>query len=305
MAETVQSAVRIERIEAADGAVADLQQVIPCGADARAWVVWLPALGVAARHYLPLARALAQHGIAVALHEWRGIGSSDRRAGRGSDWGYRELLTMDVVASVAAARAASSGAALCIGGHSLGGQLAALHAALHAHDCAGLLLAGSGVPYWRRFPWYRMIGPVVASAPWIARLRGHFPGRRLGFGGNEARGVIADWARSGRSGRYAPAGLDEDFERRLAELRLPVLALRMQHDWLAPERSIAWLLGKMPRALVETGLITSADLGGAPADHFAWMKAPDAVANRIAAFVGTRCVPKLVSDNGFLQKNLS
>ena len=32
-------------------------------------LLWLPALGVAARHYLPFAEALAAQGVAVFLHE--------------------------------------------------------------------------------------------------------------------------------------------------------------------------------------------------------------------------------------------
>ena len=36
-------------------------------------LLWLPALGVAARHYAPFAQALAERGIAVFVHEWRDI----------------------------------------------------------------------------------------------------------------------------------------------------------------------------------------------------------------------------------------
>ena len=38
-------------------------------------------------------------GVAVVMHEWRGIGSSDRRAGRRCNWGYRELLQDDLPAT--------------------------------------------------------------------------------------------------------------------------------------------------------------------------------------------------------------
>ena len=67
----------------------------------RARLLWLPALGVAARHYLPLAEALAARGVDTRLHEWRGNGSSSLRASRTQDWGYRELLALDLPASVA------------------------------------------------------------------------------------------------------------------------------------------------------------------------------------------------------------
>src|SRR5690606_4188822 len=88
------------RVEAGDGHRFELLSLIP-ERPTRS-LLWLPALGVAARHYLPLAEALAARGVAVFLHEWRGHGSSSRRAGRDSDWGYEELLTLDIPASEAA-----------------------------------------------------------------------------------------------------------------------------------------------------------------------------------------------------------
>ena len=67
----------------------------------RMHLLWLPALGVAARHYLPFAEALAARGVAVYLHEWRGNGSSSLRPSHTQDWGYRELLELDLPASIA------------------------------------------------------------------------------------------------------------------------------------------------------------------------------------------------------------
>jgi predicted alpha/beta hydrolase len=268
----------------ADGARAELLCVAPEG-EPRCAVYWLPAMGVPARQYLPLATALAAQGVAVALHEWRGIGSSSLRAGRRCNWSYRELLQRDLPTGMAAMRAHWPQARAWIGGHSLGGQLACLHAALHPHEMTGIALVASGAPYWRRFRHGALIGLAYALAPVLAVLRGYLPGRRIGFGGNEARGVISDWARSGRTGRYAAAGMDEDFEQRLAALELPVLAQRLRDDWLGPAASLDWLLGKMPHALRQRELVTPGDLGGGAADHFGWMKTPGPIAARIAEWI--------------------
>lgn len=272
-------------VVAGDGARSELLLFAP-QAPPRRTLYWLPAMGIPAKHYLPLAAALAARGVAVALHEWRGIGSSDRRAGRRSDWGYRELLDADLPAGLAVAHGRWRGADVCIGGHSLGGQLACLYAALHPSAFAGIALVASGAPYWRRFRHGAAIGAAYVLAPWLAALCGHLPGRRIGFGGNEARGVVADWARSGRTGRYAAAGMDIDLERRLAALEAPVLALRLRDDWLGPAASLDWLLGKLPQAPHEVAVVAAAELGGQPADHFTWMKAPDAIAARIAHWIG-------------------
>ncbi len=270
-----------------DGSTLELLCVVPAG-EWRHLLFWLPAMGISARQYLPLAEALAERGVAVALHEWRGIGSSNRRAGYHCSWGYRELLMDDMPAAREALRSHWPQAVHWLGGHSLGGQLAALYASLHADQYRGLLLVASGAPYWRHFRRGWLIGAAYAIAPLLATLVGHFPGRRIGFGGNEACGVIDDWSRSGRSGRYAAVGVDRDFEQGLAELCMPILALRLRDDWLGPPSSLEWLLGKMPMVAAVVEVIAPQDLGGRPADHFGWMKAPDAVARHIAGWIGKR-----------------
>lgn len=272
---------RVARVTAADGAAAELLLV---GDDApRRWLYWLPAMGMPARHYLPFAQALAARGVAVALHEWRGIGSSGLRAGRRRDWSYRTLLREDLPAGIAAARAAWPRATGCLGGHSLGGQLAAVYAGLHPGQATGLVLVATGAPYWKNFrlPW--LIGVAYVAAPALAALVGRFPGRRIGFGGNEARGVIRDWARSGRTGRYAAEGMG-DLEPSMAAFDAPVLAIRLRDDWLGPAASLAWLLGKLPGATVARAVLGPEDLQGR-ADHFGWMASPEPVAARVAAWL--------------------
>jgi predicted alpha/beta hydrolase len=130
-----------------------------------------------------------------------------------------------------------------------------------------------------------MILAAYALATPLARLLGHLPGRKIGFGGNEARGVTADWSRSGRTGRYAARGMAVDFEQRLASLCLPVLALRLRDDWLGPLSSLEWLLDKMPNASRQVGAVAPDQLAGQAADHFTWMKVPDGVAAQLVAWM--------------------
>lgn len=271
-------------VSLADGSCFELLCVNPQGA-CRGWLYWLPAMGVPARHYLPLAEALALRGIAVVLHEWRGIGSSNRRASRRSNWGYRELLEQDLDQGWQAVRKHWPNANVWIGGHSLGGQLGALRASLDSAAVAGVVLVASGAPYWRVYRHGWLLGLSFVLAPMLARLVGYLPGRRIGFGGNEAVGVIDDWARSGRSGRYAASSTVDDLEQRLAALDLPVLALRLRDDWLGPKASLNWLLGKMPLAARQVEVIGPQELGGRPADHFGWMKTPAPIAARIAIWI--------------------
>jgi predicted alpha/beta hydrolase len=268
-----------EAVAAADGHGWNLLAHAP--ARPRARLLWLPALGVAARHYLPLADALAAHGIATHLHEWRGNGSSSLRPSRERDWGYRELLTLDLPASHAALPA--DGVPLLLGGHSLGGQLACCFAGQHPHPFAGLWLVASGTPYWRSFPPPRrwLLPSLYRFLPWLARRQGTLPGRRLGFGGTEARGLIADWAQVGLGNRYAAAGLDRDLEADIARLRMPAHGVLLADDWLAPPGSLHALLAKLPHAPARITRLDAAALQG-PADHFSWMRRPEAVATALA-----------------------
>ena len=267
-------------LSTADGARFELLCVSP--AAPRRVLYWLPAMGMPARHYLPFAEALASRGVGVVLHEWRGIGSSNRRAGRHDDWGYRELLHDDLLAGMAALQQRWPRCGYSVGGHSLGGQLGVLLASLHPGVFDSFVLVASGAPYWRRFRHAWLIGLCMLLAPVLAKLCGYLPGRRLGFAGNEARGVIADWTRSGRSGKYAVKGLDRDLEQALAAVRLPALALRLRDDWLAPAASLDWLLDKLGPAPRTDIVLTSQDLDGELADHFSWMKSPAPLAGRMA-----------------------
>lgn len=273
-------------LSTSDGADFELLCVVPDSS--RRLLYWLPAMGMPARQYLPLAQALAARGVGVVLHEWRGIGSSNRRASRHADWGYRELLQQDLAAGLATLRQRWPQASCSVGGHSLGGQLGLLFAGLHPGEFDSLVLVASGAPYWRTFRHGWLVGLCMWLAPVLANACGYLPGRRLGFGGNEARGVIADWTRSGRSGQYRAKSVDRDLEQALGELRLPVLAMRLHDDWLGPAASLQWLLDKLGPAPRTIEVITSRDLDGRPADHFDWMKSPEPLAMRMAHWLAAQ-----------------
>jgi predicted alpha/beta hydrolase len=270
-------------VGAGDGHRWELLAYVP--SQPRAALLWLPALGVAARHYASLAQALAARSIAVFLHEWRGHGSSSLRADHHCDWGYRELLTLDLPASEDAISAVlPSPVKRIIGGHSLGGQLAACRLALAPSSAQRLWLVASGAPYSRAFPMPLRHGLALACRllPWLADRAGALPGRRIGFGGREARGVMRDWAGSARSGRYGAAGLDVDIEAAFARVDAEATGVLFRHDWYAPEPSLRFLLSKLPNARCTIGQLDDAALG-MRSDHFRWMRRPEAVVERLVA----------------------
>lgn len=272
---------RLVSIQATDGARVELMLDVPD--QARCGLLWIPALGMPARQYHELAQALNAQGIAVARHEWRGIGSSSLRAGRECNWAYRELLS-DVNDSLAAAQAAAPGLRWVVGGHSLGSQFAAMLFALRPDALDGLVMVAGGTPYWRNFSGFSQIAirTLFAIAPLIGGVRGHFPGRRFRFAGNEARGVIRDWSRTGINGRYEPQDVADDIEAAFSRRRGPLLGIWPDDDWLTPRASFEALLAKFPNADIARVNLTAADFSGIRADHFSWLKQPAAIATAVA-----------------------
>jgi predicted alpha/beta hydrolase len=220
--------------------------------------------------------------VAAFVHERRGNGSSSLRPSRRLDWGYRELLE-DIAASHAVAVAATPGLPQVLGGHSLGGQLAGLHLGLHPDAAGALWLVASGSPYFRAYPRpARWALPLAYRfLPWLARVNGVLPGRWIRFAGNEARGVIADWARTALSGRYAASGIDTDLDEAMARFTGEARAVVLADDWLAPASSVGFLLSKFRPSRTQTVMLDAARLG-TRADHFAWLKQPSAVAAFLA-----------------------
>lgn len=70
----------------------------------------------------------------------------------------------------------------------------------------------------------------------------------------------------------------------LSALAQPVLGVRMSRDWLVPAASMQALLDKMGGGQRQVELFDDARLG-ARADHFRWMRQPQALAACIAGWI--------------------
>ncbi|WP_433392341.1 alpha/beta hydrolase family protein [Micromonospora sp. KLBMP9576] len=245
-------------------------------------VLIVPAMGVRARYYRPFAGALRAAGLAVAVADLRGTGESTPRPSRSCRYGYPELAA-DVGATLAALKARRDGRRTLLLGHSLGGQAALLHLALHdGHDVDGLALVAVGVPWWRVFPGPRGYGvlPYSQAIAGMTRLLGVWPG--WGFGGRQARGVIRDWAYTARTGRF-PHLHTVDAEAAVRTLRTPVLAVSVDDDQYTPHETVDHLCAKLGVAPVERERYTPAQ-AGARMDHFTWVRASTPLAARVARF---------------------
>ena len=246
----------------------------------------LPALGITGAYYRGFANALAARGLRVVVADLPGHGRSPIRAGRGSDWSYADLVTIHAPAVVRAARERFPRAPLIWLGHSIGGQIALLHAGRDPDAQRAVVVIASGSAHaacWSG-PRRRYMRLAPRACALLARPLGYFPGHRVGFGGREASTLIRQWASAARSGRYAWG--DFDGEAALAGWSGPTLAIPLAGDVWAPQAAMAHTLDK-----------TQAEVSWrpwaepAPPDHNRWPREPEPPARLILTWLEEQGIP--------------
>ncbi|WP_196138971.1 alpha/beta fold hydrolase [Aliikangiella sp. G2MR2-5] len=243
----------------------------------------LPAMGVPARKYLPLAENLNAEGVATALFEWRGLGSSNLRASRKVNFGYNHILSDDLPVAIKQVREDFPQNPMYILGHSLGGQLGLLALCQYPDEFEGMVGVATGTPYFKGWQFPSNLGLFISSKlmRWIAAAIGHFPGRKLGFAGREARQVIRDWSRSVSSGEYRVEGNPHEFETLCHQLKKRALLITIDDDILAPPKSAQNLGKKLSASEVTYMHLGKGDFPSGKTGHFNWMQDPLPVVEQI------------------------
>ena len=248
-------------------------------------VLFLPAMGVPAKKYHHWCTALAEDGVVCAIMDLRGIGASSVRASRSVNFSFAHLIELDIPAALACLEAEYKNNPLFVAGHSLGGQLAALYCgyANTEKDLVapkGLALVASCSIFYYRWPapgsW--VLWMFTQASNLLAKALGYFPGKKVGFGGTEARGIISDWAYNARTGEYHIQSIKDksrtNYEPMLNSVLCPTLSINFKDDRFAPINATNHLLGKLrPRSLKRLQF-NRLDLKAIRADHYSWMKAP-------------------------------
>ncbi|WP_051782171.1 MULTISPECIES: alpha/beta fold hydrolase [unclassified Streptomyces] len=256
----------------------------PAGTPRAVVLIW-PAMAVTASYYAPFCAELAELGIASVTVDLRGQGESRPRPDRTSRYGYDELAARDWPQSVAAVRERfGADTPLYLLGHSIGGQVSALYSAREPKGVDGMVFVAAGSVDHRGFPGAGALRVLASTqlAASIARLWGYFPGHRLGFGGRQPARLIRDWARIARTGRFEPARADFDYTDALASVRLPVLAVSVAGDTLAPPTAVDRLCAALPSCTVQRWHYRPES--GIRVDHVRWARHGGPVAARIRAW---------------------
>jgi predicted alpha/beta hydrolase len=256
---------------------------------ASASIVLMAALGVGAKFYQPLAVALQQAGMNVALVEQRGHGDSPLRPSRKTDFGFREALQQDIPAVLNRLQDQASGLPCYLMGHSLGGHYAAITAGRFPERVAGVIITACGSPWTEAFSGKtrRQLKLLCRLIPFFNLLLGYYPGDRLGFGGREARTLMADWLALAKTNVYQARGMDENFDAAIGRYAGPLLSIRLADDPFAPEAAMAAVSDKFLRSEVDKVVISAAELGD-KADHFRWARTPAAVADKVTRWLASQ-----------------
>jgi predicted alpha/beta hydrolase len=252
--------------------------VFPAETDTDRTYLVLPALGVRASFYKHLGAAIAGEGYNALTLDWRGHGQSSIRPGRGLDYGYSDYI-QDLRESVLLAAETFPGSRLVLLGHSLGGQLGCLLISRYPELVRDIILVASCSVYYRGWDGWqalrvRMVGGGFHQ---LARLLGHFPGDKIGFGGREFPRLMRDWGFNARTGGYHPQGDDFDYETALGKVQARVKGISIENDDMAPERAVINLLNKFGEEAEVEHMHLTRNQTNREIDHFSWARQPEVI----------------------------
>jgi predicted alpha/beta hydrolase len=168
-----------------------------------------------------------------------------------------------------------------------------LGAAANPDKIRGIVLVASGTVhlpcYSTRYRW--RVRSLVLLSRITAAVAGHFPGKRLGFAGREASGVMRDWSHVAHTGEFSPHGSAFNYEQAMRKLKLPVLALNFKADPWSPIKATKGLLSKLPRSSPVHWHWGTAETEGLEFDHFSWTKQPALIATAVAQHICQTTAP--------------
>lgn len=240
-------------------------------------IICMPAMGVAAKHYLPLAEALTVLGWNVIIADLRGTGESLMKASHGIDFGYHEMVTYDWPSVVNTASDLFPHSKKIFLGHSLGGQLSALYMSRWPGNVSALILVAAPSVYYRGWPFHYGLSLILLTqlARLVSGVIGYFPAQRLGFGRRVSKTVAKDWAYIVRTGLYNPNGADVNYEELLPTITDPVLAVSFSDDTFAPQKAVDNFCLKMSKADITRWHLDPKEIGYRALGHMGFLRPRD------------------------------
>ena len=249
-------------------------------------ILILPAMGVKASYYEPFVQQLKEQGLMAITADLRGLGLSSIRPSSKVDFGYFEMVKdLKVITDVIKKEFPNQ--KIYGLGHSLGGQIAALAQAKYPSLLDGLVLTAANSVYYKGWAgkqrYTNLFGYYVFSL--MSRMLGYFPGHKVGFGGKAAKTQMIDWSHVGKKGWYQLVGDSLDYEAALNQLKIPVLAIYIEGDWMSPKAAMAHLYQKFNSAAPITNFTLTRAATGVQLNHFNWVKNSTTIAKAIKNWI--------------------
>ncbi|WP_187269601.1 alpha/beta hydrolase family protein [Flagellimonas hymeniacidonis] len=204
-------------------------------------LVIAPATGVKQSFYGHFAEYMARHGIWVLTFDYMGIGDSLRGPitqlkGNAQEWG-----SVDLEAVLSFVMDENPHGALCILGHSIGGQLIGL--APTSRKASRIILVGAQSGYWKFWPglsrikmlfyWYFLL-------PSLTWMFGYFPGKKILGMENLPKNMALQWRYWCTLPNYI---LDDVPPEQLfyKDIDARLLVISMERDTFAPLAAVEYL----------------------------------------------------------------
>lgn len=244
-------------------------------------------MGVRGSYYEMVGKQFSEVGYEVVLTDLRGIGNSSVRPSRKVDFGYHEMLELDYKSILEKVKTIFPNKKIFALGHSLGGQLVSLFSAKNSNSFDGVILIACCSVYFKGYG-SRQIPTLFFTQFYyfVSVLLGYFPGKKMGFGGTEAKTVMSDWSNQARTGNYILKNDDFDFEAGLKKVTIPILVISFQADTLAPPKAVSHLIGKFGEtANKEYIYLKNDDSRNDNFGHFNWAKKPNKIVSLIAKWI--------------------
>ena len=172
-------------------------------------------------------------------------------------------------------------------GHSLGGQLGCLYSCHKNLDVlASIVIAGGNVGYhsWSGMARFKTFF-VTQFFGIISMLMGWFPGKKIGFGGNQPKNIMIDWSRNARTGIYQLRNQKIDYEMVSKDVKSLFLGIVIPNDFFAPYSSTKNLLDKFSSSDREIATIKADSFKEITPNHFSWLKEPGSAIHILASWL--------------------
>jgi len=216
-----------------------------------------------------LAAAVAAAGYRTIAFDFRGHGDS----GGGDDWGYDDLVRVDLPAVAECARARGEDLPVLVLGHSLGAHVALAAQGTGRMSVDGIIAVAGNV--WARelepssLRWAAKRAVVEGMLQAVART-GRLPARAMRIGSEDASArYVRDLARPALEGGWRSADGADDYFASLRRVNVPVCAVSSVGDRLLCHPVCADAFARRCAGPVEVIRVGRADDGGRAPGHMA------------------------------------